>query len=84
MHAPRDIIVRAITKLPMQPTIGEFLQHITLQGGVGIMLALLYFIVLTKNKSKYKLVNSFQLIPFVICFLAHTVNNTIVILFEYY
>lgn len=80
-HVIPDIGLRAALDLPPMPSLQEKIQHVMLQGGIGLFFSFAYFKYLLQSKGIWRYV---QFLPFIMCVAIHMVHNQIYIYFGYY
>ncbi|MCF7834475.1 CPBP family intramembrane metalloprotease [Candidatus Gracilibacteria bacterium] len=76
-HVLWDSDIRIIIGLSPKPELIEQLQHVVLQGGMGILLSFAYLKFLLNSRKIFKYV---QIIPLIMCIILHTLNNQILMI----
>jgi len=77
LHCLWDHDLRAILELPPEPDISEKMQHVILQGGMGIIISLTYLRYLLDSKGIWKYI---QIIPLFLVPLLHMLSNQIILI----
>lgn len=77
LHCLWDHDLRAILELQPQPDISEKMQHVILQGGMGIIISFTYLRYLLDSKGIWKYI---QIIPLFVVSLLHMLSNQIILI----